>query len=81
VAKALQYRWPLGMPLVKAMHTKNKLFELRVNLPNRIARLFFSVINEQCVLLHGFIKKTNKTPKEDIDLASNRLDNFIRCTL
>lgn len=35
--------------------------------------MIFAVIEERMVLLHGFIKKTQKTPKIDIDLALKRM--------
>ncbi|MFM2344268.1 MAG: hypothetical protein RLZZ210_878 [Pseudomonadota bacterium] len=72
--KTVQYRWPLGMPLVKLIIAKKKIWEMRINLPNRIARVLFTISDNYIILLHGFIKKTNKTPKDDIDLALNRID-------
>jgi phage-related protein len=68
--KTLQYRWPLGMPLVRALG--DGLWEVRSNLPNRIARCLFYVARGRIVLLHGFIKKTQKTPTEDKALALRR---------
>src|SRR5207253_247208 len=59
----VQYRWPLGMPLVRNLGSA--LWEIRSALPNRIARTLFFVHEEEIVLLHGFIKKTRKTPTED----------------
>ncbi|OEJ67062.1 type II toxin-antitoxin system RelE/ParE family toxin [Magnetovibrio blakemorei] len=68
--KTVEYGWPIGMPTCKPM--KNGLFEVRTNLGNRIARVLFC-INDGCmVLLHGFIKKTQKTPQADLDLALER---------
>lgn len=69
--KTVEYGWPIGMPTCKAMG--NGLFEVRSDLPNRtIARILFCVDQNQLVLLHGFIKKTQKTPKQDLDLALTR---------
>ena len=68
--KTLQYRWPLGMPLVRNLG--DGLWELRSNLPSRIARCLFYVPRGRIVLLHGFIKKTQKTPTEDKALALRR---------
>ena len=45
---------------------------MRINLPNRIARLNFFVHDETMVLLHGFIKKAQRAPKDDLDLAGKR---------
>lgn len=70
--KAVQFRWPLGMPLVKKL--AGKLWEVRTQLPTRIARVLFTVEGNQMVLLHGFIKKTQATPPQDIALARSRID-------
>ncbi|NEO22529.1 type II toxin-antitoxin system RelE/ParE family toxin [Moorena sp. SIO4A5] len=53
------------------------LFEVRTNLPNgRTARVLFCIHNNQMVLLHGFIKKTEKTPKQELALANARKRNL-----
>lgn len=70
--QAVQFRWPLGMPLVKKL--TGRVWEVRTQLPTRIARVLFTVKGNQMVLLHGFIKKTQSTPKPDIDLAQSRID-------
>ena len=70
--QAVQFRWPLGMPLVKKL--AGRVWEVRTQLPTRIARVLFTVKSNQMVLLHGFIKKTQSTPKLDIDLAHSRID-------
>ncbi len=50
------------------------LWEIRSNASNgRIARVIFAVVSEQMVLLHGFVKKTQKIPKPDLELAAKRL--------
>lgn len=76
--KTVQYGWPLGMPLVRKM-TVN-LWEVRISLPNRIARVLFTVDGGQMVLLHGFIKKSAQTPSDDLKLAATRLKQY-RSTL
>ena len=49
-------------------------WEVRSNLDRgRIARVIFCVHDGQMVLLHGFMKKTQKTPKGDLDLATKRM--------
>lgn len=49
------------------------LWEVRSALTgNRIARVIFCMHGGDMVLLHGFIKKTQKTPKQDVDLADAR---------
>ncbi len=71
----VQYRWPVGMPLCRSLG--DGLWEVRSNLPsNRIARVLFSVHQERIVALHGFVKKTRKTPDEDLMLARRRKREF-----
>ena len=70
--KSVQYRWPLGMPLVRKL--SSNVWEVRSNLPTRIARVLFTVKGNRMVLLHGFIKKTQTTPAADIALAVSRID-------
>lgn len=69
--KTVQFGWPLGMPLVRKM-SKN-LWEVRIQLQTRIARVLFTVNENAMVLLHGFIKKSSSTPTDDLALAKNRL--------
>jgi phage-related protein len=67
----VQWRWPIGMPLCRAMGSG--LWEVRANLPSdRIARVLFCIHKHQLVALHGFIKKTRATPDEDLKLARKR---------
>lgn len=69
--KTIQIGWPLGMPLVK--HIGDGLCEIRSSLPsNKISRIIFFVYNKQIILLHGFIKKTQKTDENDLKLAKKR---------
>jgi phage-related protein len=69
--KDVEFSWPIGMPLVRSLG--RELWEVRSNLPDgRIARVIFCTERESLVLLHGFIKKTRKTPQHDIDLALKR---------
>jgi phage-related protein len=76
--KVVQYRWPLGMPLVRKMGPG--LWELRSTLPSGIARVFFTIYGEHIVALHGFVKKSQKTPDNELDTANRRLANFQRNT-
>lgn len=66
----VQYCWPIGKPLVGNL--SNGLWEVRSRLDDRIARVIFSIEEDAIVLLHGFIKKTQKTPKHELDLALKR---------
>ncbi len=69
--KMLEYGWPVGMPTCRPL--RNGLYEVRTTLPsNREARIFFCIHNERMVLLHGIIKKTQKTPQRDLIIARNR---------
>jgi len=66
-----QWRWPVGMPLCRAMG--NGLWEIRTDLPTRrTARVLICLYREHLVALHGFIKKTRTTPDEDLALARKR---------
>jgi len=69
--KDVEFSWPIGMPLVRSLG--RELWEVRSRLSGgRIARVLFCVERVRMVLLHGFIKKTQKTPRHDIDLALKR---------
>jgi phage-related protein len=69
--KTVQFGWPLGMPLVRKIEPG--LWELRSDISNGIARVFFTVNGELMVLLHSFVKKSSKTPLDDLSLARKRL--------
>ena len=69
--KTVQFGWPLGMPLIRKLD--KGLWELRSSLPSRIARVIFTTGENRMILLHGFIKKSQKTPQEDLELAKTRL--------
>ena len=71
----VQYRWPVGMPLCRSLG--DGLWEVRSDLSgNRIARVLFSVRQGRIVALHGFIKKTRRTPVDDLALARRRDREF-----
>ena len=71
----VQYRWPIGMPLCRAMG--DGLWEVRSDLPgNRIARVLFVVRQNEILVVHGFLKKTRKTPDDDLALAHKRKREF-----
>jgi phage-related protein len=68
----VQFGWPIGMPLVRSL--KDGLWEVRSTLPSRrIARLMLCFHENKIVVLHGFIKKTQRTPLEDINVARQRM--------
>ena len=68
--KTVQYGWPIGMPVVRKLEPG--LWEVRSRLDQRIARILFTVRDCRMVLLHGFIKKSEKTPTDDLALARRR---------
>jgi phage-related protein len=74
--KTVQFGWPLGMPLVK--HLDGDIWEIRIRLSNSIARVLFVLDKSSMVLIHGFIKKQQKTLKSDLDLAKDRLKKLRR---
>ncbi len=74
--KTVQYGWPLGMPVVKKL--EKDLWEIRSQLDRRIARILFTVSGSRLVLLHGFIKKTRQTPREDLQLARHRKAKLVK---
>lgn len=69
--KTVQFGWPLGMPLVR--HIEGDIWEVRSKLNGGVARVLFILEGKNMVLIHGFIKKQQKTPKPDLDLARARV--------
>ena len=68
----VEYGWPIGMPTCRSLK-RGGLWEVRTNLSGaRIARVIFAIVEGEMALLHGFIKKTQKTPPTDIALALKR---------
>lgn len=68
--KTVQLGWPLGMPLVRKLDPG--LWEVRSRIPAGIARVLFTVEGSTMVLLHGFVKKSPKTPRPDLQTARVR---------
>lgn len=66
----VQEGWPLGMPLV--CNLGKGLWEVRSTLPSTIARVLFVMHEGQMILVHGFIKKTQKTSSQDLEIALKR---------
>ncbi len=71
--KTVQFAWPLGMPLVRALG--GGLWEVRSHLADVHARIIFMIEDSCMVLLHGFIKNSRATPKPDLELARKRAMN------
>lgn len=60
-------------------HLQDNLFELRAKTANRTERVIYCFIDgKNCILLHGFTKKTNKTPKRELTTATERYDDLIK---
>lgn len=68
--RTMQFGWPLGMPLVRNL--ESGIWEVRARLANRIARVLFTTLEGEAVLLHGFIKKSRDTPLTELPLARRR---------
>jgi phage-related protein len=68
--KYTQYTWPWKMPLIKPLG--GSLMEIRIKLKNKQVRIFFILHEGVIMLLHGFVKKTQKTPNNELELALKR---------
>ena len=73
---SVQYAWPIGKPLID--HLGDGIWEVRSRLDNHIARTLFAMIHQEVVLLHGFIKKTPKTPDDELALAKQRKKQYLQ---
>lgn len=71
----VEFGWPVGLPVCRSLG--NGLWEVRSNITDkRIARVIFGFHGGEIILLHGFIKKTQKTPQKDLDLAARRFNTL-----
>nr|WP_298168363.1 type II toxin-antitoxin system RelE/ParE family toxin [uncultured Pseudomonas sp.] len=68
--KTVQLGWPIGMPVVRKLD--ESLWEVRTHIPDGIVRILFTVVGSDMVLLHAFIKKSQKTPTADLATAKKR---------
>ena len=69
--QTVEFGWPVGMPTCRPLG--GGLWEVRSNLGDgTIGRIIFCIVNGEMALLHGFIKKTQKTPPRDIEIAERR---------
>ena len=72
----IQHGWPVGMPVCRPLG--DGLYEVRSSLAGgRIARVLFFFAGGEIILAHGFIKKTQKTPKQDLRLARERKRDYL----
>lgn len=70
--RKLQFGWPIGMPLVRSMG--GGIWELRSSLPSkREVRVLFVAVEDMLVLLHAFVKKSQKTHAPELNTARQRL--------
>jgi phage-related protein len=76
--KTVEFGWPIGMPVCRPLG--GGVYEVRTSLAqNRTARVLFYIDKRgRMVLLHGFIKKTRKTPETDLELAKTNKDKHQR---
>lgn len=72
----VQYAWPVGKPLVDNLG--DSIWEVRSRLDSRIARTLFVMVDQEIVLLHGFIKKQQKTPPNELELARKRKRQYLQ---
>jgi phage-related protein len=69
-----EFASPVGLPLCRPITGRRGLWEIRNNLPGRrIARVLFCIEHGHMVLLHGLIKKSQRTPNREIELAVQRM--------
>lgn len=69
--KTAKFGWPIGMPLIRKL--ASDLWEVRSRISNVISRVMFTVDGQTMVLLHGFQKKSQRTPPADLMTAKRRL--------
>jgi len=74
--KTVQYGWPIGMPLIRKLEPG--LWEVRSRLKDGIARVMFTVDGNTMILLHSFVKKSQKTSASDMKTARQRLADLHR---
>jgi phage-related protein len=70
--KRVQFGWPIGMPVVRKLEPD--LWEVRATIAGGIARVVFTVDDGLMVLLHGFVKKSARTPAAELRTARRRLE-------
>jgi len=77
--KTVQLGWPLGMPLVRKL--EHGLWEIRIDMGHVVARVLFTIMDGVMFMLHGLIKKSQKTPSADLALARQRKASLRRSTI
>ncbi len=74
--KTVEFGWPIGLPVCKPLG--KGLYEVRSNLKDTIARVIFCIEGNMMVLLHGFIKKSQKIPTQEIEIALKRKKEVLK---
>jgi phage-related protein len=75
----IEFGWPIGMPVCKAIG--NGLYEVRSTVSSkREVRILFFILGSEMYLLHGFIKKSKKTPIKEIELAVTRMKEVVNAS-
>ena len=73
----VEYGWPIGMPLCRSLGAG--LWEVRTDLSDKkIGRVLFCTHNNFLWALHGFVKKSQKTLKPDLDIARKRMKEIVK---
>lgn len=71
--KDIEFSFPIGLPLCRSLSGYKDLWEVWSKITRgKIARVIFYISNGEMILLNGFVKKSQKTPKKEIDLAVKR---------
>jgi phage-related protein len=66
----VQWRWPISRPLVDGLGAG--LYEVRTTCERTEYRVLFCIEDSTMYLLHGFVKKSRRTPRTEVDLARRR---------
>lgn len=72
--RKVEYGWPIGMPTCQSLGSG--IWEIRTDFPDRIFRVLFCAQDGRMILLHAFIKKTQKTPPAELKVAIDRKKNM-----
>jgi phage-related protein len=77
VLRMIEYGPNLGMPHTRAL--SGGLYEVRAKAAEGIGRaLYCTLVGQRIVILHGFVKKSNKAPARELDLARDRMKQVLR---
>jgi phage-related protein len=74
--RTVEFGWPIGMPVCRSITGHKSLWEIRTKITDGIARVIFMIHDGEMILLHGFMKKTQKTPQSDLAVAAKRKKEY-----